>query len=717
MGTLYLKGLGLTVAAMSLVLSACSSGSTAAAVIGPTNVAAKKGDLRVAVTATGSLSLPNKIDLTFGSAGTVTDVYVVEGERVVAGQKLAQLDPAALLLALTQVKTNVSVAQQNLDNLNDPANRASAVSTAAQTVARASSDFAAAEQALTDAQKPYLLGEIKTAENAHAAALQALQAAKDALAALAKDSALALALAQQTYQTYLVAVQNAQQSLDYALSSDTDPAIIALQATLESAKNSLDSATRAQAITQISNELAVKAAKDTVDTALSTALRYGAIFSNDNAYLRAVANQTIAESQAISATNKAQIDLKNANSSIVNAQAALAKALPSDAVVAQRRAALEAAKLTLNKAQDAAAKLLPGPDALELLTKQNGIVVAETNVKRAQDALDKVKVGADPVDIALKKAAVKFYTDNLKTAQNNLTKLAAGPDPVQLGQLQIALQKAQSELADAQQKFDQATLIAPFAGILDKVLIKKGHTTVANTVSPNSVAMTLVDPSIVEVTALVDEADVNQVRTGQAVQVTLQSAPAVPLTGTVKTIAYLGGSSQGVVSYTIKVSLAVPTAAAIAAAGSGRPGAGGGEGPAQGIGGGARARATAVADGTPLARAPGVAGAAGGQTRPTALFRDGMTATLRIVITQATGVVNVPVRAVTNSGGVRTVKVVKADATVEPRTVTVGISDGTNVEITSGLNEGETVQIPAAGASRSATGGGTFGGGGIRVGG
>lgn len=729
MGMKRWQFLGVAMAIVSQVLSACGGGTPTPVAGVPTNVAAKKSDLLVVVTSTGSVSLPNQINLTFGSAGTVTDIYVTEGERVTVGQKLAQLDPSSLRLALAQAKTNVSVAQQDLDNLNDPSNRAAAVSAAAQTAAKASSDLSNAQQGLTDAQKPYVGGDIKTSENAYLAAQQALQTAQDSLAALTKDHDLALATAQQAYNADIVAVTTAQQVYDYALYPEKDPAIVALQASLESAKNSLDAATRALGTTKIQNDMDWQAAQEAVDAAYRSAK--GSYLITDipyeTGYHKALGAQIIAQSKVTSATNSAQISFNNAKSALLNAQTNLDKAMPMAALVAQRKAALDSITAALSKAGDTVAKV-KDVDPLDLQIKQNGVIVAKVNVMRTKDSLDKIKVGADPVDVALKQSAVEFYADHLKTAQVTLSKLTAGPDPIQLGKLQLTLQKAQADLADGQQKLDQTTLVAPFGGIVDQILIKKGNLTVSNAVSANTTAMVLVDPSQVEVNAVVDEADINNVRPGQTVQVSLQSAPNVPLTGAVKSVAYLGKTQSGVVNYSIKISLntagrAVPAATAPAGeAAASRPGVLPSPGEPRVLGGmlsGTPRAGQGVASGTGV-RGPASLDAASPEAQAAAIarlntspFRDGMTALLSIVVNQASNVVTVPVRTVSNIGGKRMVKVVQADGTLEQRTVTTGLANGTNVEVTSGLAEGEMVQLPAAGSTRTATSGATFGGIGI----
>jgi len=62
----------------------------------------------------------------------------------------------------------------------------------------------------------------------------------------------------------------------------------------------------------------------------------------------------------------------------------------------------------------------------------------------------------------------------------------------------------------------------------------------------------------------------------------------------------------------------------------------------------------------------------------------------------------VPNRAITTSGGKNTVQLVTG-STVTAQVVTTGLSDSTNTEITSGLNEGDTVQVKSSSTSSSSS--------------
>lgn len=79
----------------------------------------------------------------------------------------------------------------------------------------------------------------------------------------------------------------------------------------------------------------------------------------------------------------------------------------------------------------------------------------------------------------------------------------------------------------------------------------------------------------------------------------------------------------------------------------------------------------------------------------------GLTAKLSIPGGTADDVLVVPTTAVEGASGTGTVYLVLADGTTEPRTVTLGLSDGVSVAVTEGLDEGDTILqfVPGAPAT------------------
>lgn len=84
---------------------------------------AQKGTIANEITATGNLSMPHYVKLSFGSSGTVEEVNVILGDEVKEGQILAKLDEStqsSLQQALLQAQVNQKQAQMNLENATTP---------------------------------------------------------------------------------------------------------------------------------------------------------------------------------------------------------------------------------------------------------------------------------------------------------------------------------------------------------------------------------------------------------------------------------------------------------------------------------------------------------------------------------------------------------------------------------------------------------------------
>jgi HlyD family secretion protein len=77
-------------------------------------VAVTRGDLHVAVTATGNLQPTNKVDVGSELSGTVEAVLVQENDRVKKDQVLARLDPSMIKQEITQSQANLASAEAKL---------------------------------------------------------------------------------------------------------------------------------------------------------------------------------------------------------------------------------------------------------------------------------------------------------------------------------------------------------------------------------------------------------------------------------------------------------------------------------------------------------------------------------------------------------------------------------------------------------------------------
>ncbi len=135
-------------------------------------------------------------------------------------------------------------------------------------------------------------------------------------------------------------------------------------------------------------------------------------------------------------------------------------------------------------------------------------------------------------------------------AQENLKKLQAGPDTDRIRQTELQIEQAQLTLTQAQESLANATLVAPFAGVVAAVNIQEGAP------APTSLpAVTLLDDSQLYIEANVDEIDIGKIAVGQPVSITLDADARATLAGTVERIAATPTNVGGVIAYKLRVLL------------------------------------------------------------------------------------------------------------------------------------------------------------------
>lgn len=107
------------------VLGALCAGAIVAAVlvVGPASgsqasvtrtATVAQGVVQSTVSGSGNLQALSQLDLGFKTGGTVTHIYVTQGEQVVQGQLLASLDPQSAEVTLEQAKATLQSAEANL---------------------------------------------------------------------------------------------------------------------------------------------------------------------------------------------------------------------------------------------------------------------------------------------------------------------------------------------------------------------------------------------------------------------------------------------------------------------------------------------------------------------------------------------------------------------------------------------------------------------------
>ena len=200
---------------------------------------------------------------------------------------------------------------------------------------------------------------------------------------------------------------------------------------------------------------------------------------------------------------------------------------------------------------------------------------------------------------------------------------------------QLSLEQAQQSLEYAQEQLDEATITAPLDGVIAKIYAEEGDVIPPPTMA-SQVIIHLVDLTTIELNVEVDEIDIPDVKPGQRAIIDVDALPDVEFEGEVFTISPVAKEEAGVILYEVKVGFNVPE-------GSG--------------------------------------------------LRVGMSAEADIVLVDRSNVLLVPSRAITEDSEGNPVVMVVVNEQTEERPVVIGVSDGFDTEIVSGLSEGEVVVI------------------------
>lgn len=351
-------------------------------------------------------------------------------------------------------------------------------------------------------------------------------------------------------------------------------------------------------------------------------------------------------------TKTFELQVAQAEVNLMMAQAQLNKLLKG-----KSQAQIEAARAALRSAQAAyeAAKA-------DAANREKQIRLAEINVEKARIALEQAqaqydKVGWRPEAASLPQAqqlhqatldyeaarlnyelTVSKYTDvalynaaaQLAQARAQLEELEKYPAEEDLAIARAQVRQAEIALEQARLNLENATLKAPFDGLVADVSIVVG-----GTAGPGTPAVTLVDISSLEIETQLVELDVDKVKEGQEVEISFDAIPDRTYRGKVIKVGRVGQTVQGVVNYPVAILI----------------------------------------------------------ESPDERIKVGMTANLNILVGRAENVLLVPVRAIQTRQG-RQVVIVKRGENFTPVPVKIGMSNEAMAEIVEGdIKEGDLVLV------------------------
>ncbi len=272
--------------------------------------------------------------------------------------------------------------------------------------------------------------------------------------------------------------------------------------------------------------------------------------------------------------------------------------------------------------------------------QQKAVIHAQKRLDTAKDILEAMLAGADPQEVDIKNLELELAQQSLELTQLTLELAEQSLEQARhseklaqqsVEQEQRSLVETRQSLALAQKQLSEATLTAPFDGVVARVDVDEG-----DSVSATTTIAYFVDLASLELEVEVDEIDIPSVKLGQRAIISIDALPGVELEGEVTFIPPMSREEPGLVLYDVKIGFDVP----------------------QGF-----------------------------------ELRGGLSATADIVIDEHNNVLLVPDQAIKLDSQGNTIVMVLVNEVTQEREVVTGISDGSHTEILGGLAEGEVIVI------------------------
>lgn len=250
-------------------------------------------------------------------------------------------------------------------------------------------------------------------------------------------------------------------------------------------------------------------------------------------------------------------EIRQARARVLQAQARLEQARtgnPSEidqarAQVAAAQSRLDLAESRANRNRNLAAQGAVSQDTRdEALTEERN---AQAALDEAQQRLANVQIGTRPEIDQLEAAVAEARAD--------LQRLENGSRQEEIDRLKAAVEAAEAEVQAAEVQLQDATIIAPFSGIVTQKYADEGDfvtptTSASSTASATSTSIATLAKGL-EVLAEVPEVDVGQMKPGQSVEIVADAYPDKVFKGRVKLVAPEAVVEQNVTSFQVRVEL------------------------------------------------------------------------------------------------------------------------------------------------------------------
>ncbi len=298
----------------------------------------------------------------------------------------------------------------------------------------------------------------------------------------------------------------------------------------------------------------------------------------------------------------------------------------------QAELSAELARANLARTRDLFADGLVSRAQLDQVQTQHD--VAQAQLRSARARLSELTSGSRPEEIAVARAQVRQAEAAL--AQAKAARLQEGVQVAEVASAEAQVRNVRAQTAQARDRLGETRIPAPIAGIVARQLAQVGQSVIGGTGAGGTLVMTIADMRVVQAEVGVDESDIAQITPGLTVRVVADALPGRTFNGKVARIAPQSVVVQNVTQYEVIVEIENPDQA----------------------------------------------------------LRLGMSLDAEFIIAQRQGVLLVPAEAV--RGKDAKVVILAEGGNLTPVVVETGATDGRQVEITRGVEQGQTVYLGPA---------------------
>jgi multidrug efflux pump subunit AcrA (membrane-fusion protein) len=299
-------------------------------------------------------------------------------------------------------------------------------------------------------------------------------------------------------------------------------------------------------------------------------------------------------------------------------------------------AAVTSAQQALTSAEEKLDSVNDGPTSADVAAADAAVTSAESALTAAQQKLATVQGGADAQRSTLA-AAVLSAQAAVDAAQTKDDEAHQGATANAIAQARQAVETAGLVVEAAQIRLRNAQIIAPFDGVVAAVNAHVGEFAGAAGGSSTAAPIVLLTPNLLRFKMNVQETDYANIKLDQTGMVIFDALPGRPFVFKITSIGSAPITTSGVVTYEVDATLTIPP----------------------------------------------------GSLSPAA----GMNGNGLITTDSKPNVLVVPARAIKRRGTDQIVSMKRANGDVEEQVITTGVSDANNVEVLTGLTEGDVVEV------------------------